>query len=273
MAFTYEVMAKSAALWAADVTTVLKPNQEGVESDTGKRKLGDGTSLWGALAYGTATGGNVTGQSSSVDSEIALFSSTTGKVIKRATTTGLLKATSGVLSAASPGTDYVAPLFIAQLNTTQTTSNSTTDTTHWTPANVAAGSLTSGVTLFRARIGGNFDNKATSGTFTGRLKVNGTTVQSVPIAISQTSLQTATTWWVDMDVYIDTTGAGGVVSVLLGAIEVTNAAAGQNPRSPHTIATSVNLTAGCQFTWTVQMGTADAANITRTFRGVIQQIA
>lgn len=45
----------------------------------------------------------------SVDSEIALFSSTTGKVIKRASTTGLLKATSGVLSAAAAGTDYVAP--------------------------------------------------------------------------------------------------------------------------------------------------------------------
>jgi hypothetical protein len=46
---------------------------------------------------------------SSVDSEIALFSSTTGKVLKRATTTGLLKATSGVLSAAAAVTDYVAP--------------------------------------------------------------------------------------------------------------------------------------------------------------------
>jgi hypothetical protein len=114
---------------------------------------------------------------------------------------------------------------------------------------------------------------ATSGTFTGRLKVNGTTVASIPVAISQTSLQTGTTWWVDMDVYIDTTGAGGVVSVVGGAIQVTNAAAGQNPRPVDTIATSVNLTAGCQFTWTVQMGTADVANIFRTHRGIIQQVA
>lgn len=53
--------------------------------------------------------GNVTGQSSSVDSEIALFSSTTGKIIKRATTTGILKGTSGVLSAATAGTDYAKP--------------------------------------------------------------------------------------------------------------------------------------------------------------------
>ena len=47
--------------------------------------------------------------SSSVDSELALFSGTGGKTIKRATTTGILKATSGVISAATSGTDYVAP--------------------------------------------------------------------------------------------------------------------------------------------------------------------
>lgn len=52
--------------------------------------------------------GDVIGPAASVDSEIALFSSTTGKVIKRATTTGLLKATSGVLAAAVAGTDYQA---------------------------------------------------------------------------------------------------------------------------------------------------------------------
>lgn len=40
--------------------------------------------------------GDVVGPASSVDSEIALFSSTTGKVIKRATGSGLVTATSGV---------------------------------------------------------------------------------------------------------------------------------------------------------------------------------
>lgn len=50
--------------------------------------------------------GDVSGPASSVDSEIALFSSTTGKVIKRASLTGLVKATSGVASAAVSGTDY-----------------------------------------------------------------------------------------------------------------------------------------------------------------------
>lgn len=44
--------------------------------------------------------------STSVDSEIALFSGAGGKTFKRATTTGVLKATSGVISAAVAGTDY-----------------------------------------------------------------------------------------------------------------------------------------------------------------------
>jgi hypothetical protein len=38
-----------------------------------------------------------------------LFNSTTGKLIKRASLTGLVKATSGVASAATAGTDYLAP--------------------------------------------------------------------------------------------------------------------------------------------------------------------
>lgn len=58
---------------------------------------------------GDSAGGDVTGQASSVDNEIALFSGTGGKTIKRATTTGLLKAASGVLSAAVAGTDYYNP--------------------------------------------------------------------------------------------------------------------------------------------------------------------
>lgn len=60
----------------------------------------------GADGAGT---GDVVGPSSSVDSEIALFSSTTGKLIKRASISGLAKLTSGVLSAATAGTDYYNP--------------------------------------------------------------------------------------------------------------------------------------------------------------------
>jgi hypothetical protein len=61
-----------------------------------------------AVGAGEGTG-DVTGPESSVDNELALFSGTGGKTIKRASTTGLLKATSGVVAAAVAGTDYVTP--------------------------------------------------------------------------------------------------------------------------------------------------------------------
>jgi len=57
-------------------------------------------------SWSSAGAGDVIGAASSVDGEIALFDGTGGKTIKRASTTGLLKAVSGVLSAASAGTDY-----------------------------------------------------------------------------------------------------------------------------------------------------------------------
>lgn len=53
--------------------------------------------------------GDVVGPASSVASEVALFDGTTGKLLKRAAITGLAKLTSGVLSAATAGTDYYAP--------------------------------------------------------------------------------------------------------------------------------------------------------------------
>lgn len=50
----------------------------------------------GGGSGGGGGSGDVTGQSSSVDSEITLFSGTTGKAIKRATGTGFVTATAGV---------------------------------------------------------------------------------------------------------------------------------------------------------------------------------
>lgn len=52
-------------------------------------------------AYSPISSGDVTGPSSSVDSEIVLYSGVTGKIIKRATGTGPVKATSGVYSVAA----------------------------------------------------------------------------------------------------------------------------------------------------------------------------
>lgn len=45
----------------------------------------------------------------SVDGELVLFNATSGKSVKRAALTGMLKATSGVAAAATQGSDYYAP--------------------------------------------------------------------------------------------------------------------------------------------------------------------
>lgn len=72
----------------------------------------EGDKRWDAnglfLAPGGASGDASTNTSSSVDSEIALFSGTGGKTLKRATGSGLVKVTSGVFGVASAGTDYQA---------------------------------------------------------------------------------------------------------------------------------------------------------------------
>jgi hypothetical protein len=88
------------------------------------------TAYWLVLAAKGDTGsGDVTGPASSVDSEIAIYNSTTGKIIKRASTTGILKGTSGVLSAATAGTDYVAPAGALGTPSSGTLTNCTADGT------------------------------------------------------------------------------------------------------------------------------------------------
>jgi hypothetical protein len=65
---------------------------------------------WATPAGGGGGGsGDVVGPSASVASEVALFDGTTGKLVKRATGTGIAKLTSGVLGTATAGTDYYNP--------------------------------------------------------------------------------------------------------------------------------------------------------------------
>ncbi len=69
------------------------------------------TYLRGDNAWATPSGGGdtSTNTSVSVNSELVLFANTTGKLLKRATGSGLAKLTSGVLGTATAGTDYVTP--------------------------------------------------------------------------------------------------------------------------------------------------------------------
>ena len=78
--------------------------------------------------------GDVVGPASSVDGEIALFDFTTGKLLKRASTTGVLKASSGVLAQATDGTDYLS----------STTGIKQGKHTIWVPASAMLSATTSG---------------------------------------------------------------------------------------------------------------------------------
>jgi hypothetical protein len=78
--------------------------------DTTLNKLGTyNGSGWDYMGVSSANGDVSSNTSSSVDGEMAVFSGTGGKTIKRSTLTGLLKAAAGVVSAAVAGTDYSTP--------------------------------------------------------------------------------------------------------------------------------------------------------------------
>ena len=84
------------------------------------------------------------GVTSSVDGELTLWSSTTGKVLKRATITGLVKATAGVATTATAGTDYVSPTGSETL-TNKTLTNPSVN--NYTEGVVAIGTVTTASTL------------------------------------------------------------------------------------------------------------------------------
>jgi Repeat of unknown function (DUF5907) len=65
---------------------------------------------WVTSPIGTSIAGDFsTNTGVSVPGELVTFATTDGKHGQRATTTGVLKGTAGVLSAAAPGTDYTSP--------------------------------------------------------------------------------------------------------------------------------------------------------------------
>lgn len=118
----------------------------------------------GADGAGT---GDVVGPAASVDSEVALYSSTTGKLIKRASISGLAKLTSGVLSAAAASTDYIGATTGSEIQKASsgglTAATPGTDfmkpnttsalTAGFTSASVSAGTKSSGTYTFDPTVG------------------------------------------------------------------------------------------------------------------------
>lgn len=104
-----KVLKAPAGVGAATFATLKLHELSGVDvtsAITGDR-LGYDGSAW--VPYATSGDGASTNAATSVDSEVALFSGTTGKLLKRATATGIAKLTAGVQGVATAGTDYYAP--------------------------------------------------------------------------------------------------------------------------------------------------------------------
>ena len=142
---------------ATSGTSILYGNGSGGFSNV---TVGTGLSFSAGTLSATGGGGSgdVVGPSSATDNQIALFDSTTGKLIKAASTTGLLKASSGVIAAAASGTDYApatSGTSILKGSGSGGFSNATAGTDYLAPP--------SGTSLLKANSGGALAN-ATAGT-------------------------------------------------------------------------------------------------------------
>lgn len=182
-----------------------------------------------AFAWDAPTGsGDVSGPASATDSQIALFDSTTGKLIKAATTTGLLKASSGVIAAATSGTDYApattgsANQLIAN-NGTGGFTNLTTGTGVVTALGVNTGSAGAFVVNGGA-LGTPSSGTVTNLTGTASININGTVGATTPTTGAFTTLSASST----------TTFSGLTASTALAldasknVVSVTNTGSGNN---------------------------------------------
>jgi len=109
----FQLAHDTAALWTSNNPT-LAAGEAGVETDTHKIKVGDGSTTWSSLAYAGGSGGSGTVTTLSVASTNGFSGSvanptTTPAITLSTSISGLLKGSSGALVAASSGTDYQAP--------------------------------------------------------------------------------------------------------------------------------------------------------------------
>lgn len=192
-------------------------------------RAGKGSALSFAEVDGNFTNLNTdkleSNTSTSVDSEIALFSGTGGKTFKRATTTGLLKASSGVIAAAVADTDYLTPpsgTAILKANSGGALANASAGTDYLAPpSGTAILKANSGGALANASAGTDYVAPGTATTFTAdqtfnstRLKLAGST--SGTTTLNATAVAGTTT--ITFPAVTDTVAVLGATQTFSGSI-------------------------------------------------------
>jgi hypothetical protein len=156
-------------------------------SSSGTYLSWNGTALTWATPAGT---GDVVGPSGATANQIVLFDGSTGKLVKAAGTTGVLKAASGVISAAVSGTDFAPPTSGTGILKGDNAGGFSTASSgiDYAPA-------TTGTSILKANGSGGFAN-ATAGTdyvpitgtgATGSWNINAATATSATSATSATT--------------------------------------------------------------------------------------
>lgn len=151
----------------------------------------------------------VEGPGASVDGELVLFDSTSGALIKRASITGVVKASGGVASAATAGTDYLAPpsgTALLKANSGGALANATAGTDYLAPpSGTAILKANSGGALANATAGTDYTSPSSTETMTNKTLTNptvnnytegvvaiGTVSSSHTLALTNGTVQTAT---------------------------------------------------------------------------------
>ena len=152
----------TAASWGAAQPILVSGTN--IKTVNGNTLLGSGNLVVGA--------GDVSGPAASVDNELVLFSGTTGKLLKRSASSGLVKLTSGVVGTATAGSDYQAAISatgILKGSGGGTVGTATANTDYLTPA--MGNTAVSGIKT--ATFNSQINNAPTSGAVT----INWTTGQ------------------------------------------------------------------------------------------------
>lgn len=180
---------------------------------------GSGThSDWTITVSGTqGVDGDVSGPVTTVDGEIALWDGTTGEVLKSATNTGILKATSGVLATATEGTDYLA-VGATSVEFIEDTVGALIDST--TSIVAAYADATPSITLERAALTGDItsaqnSNATTLATVNANVGTFGSATATPQITVNAKGLTTAAADVTITPAVGSITGLGAGVSTFL----------------------------------------------------------